>query len=132
MTLITSIYDEIIEYYESVSFEDEAFSSPPDKYIVNGRALEIKSADLDEYYSDFLYQSDNAYILLDDYDRERIKRYLTRNFSYLMNNVLYINMRRFRFRNTYFINYKDAPIIKGILLRSVSQHPRDIIISKQN
>ena len=63
-------------------------------------------------------------------DMETIRNYLTKHFSYLMKNVFYVDMEKYKAGRSFFIYKKDAEIFRVILLRSVSQNQHDIIIRK--
>lgn len=130
--LITEIYNEIIKHYRDLDFQkliEEALKSGSVSTI-NGEKLHFRYS-----VSDALFDQDKAYRQKDtqtdcENDLEKIRRYLTDYFKYLMQNVLCLDMKLFRSGNTYSVNEKDAPIIKEILLRACSHHEKDLIIGK--
>lgn len=64
-------------------------------------------------------------------DIEKINDYLPKYFNYLMKNVFYVDMEKYKAkgsRGSFFIYKKDAEIFRVILLRSVSQNKIDQII----
>ena len=113
--IMTSLYKEIIDYLNNYIPEPIADNE-----------------------DDFTAQRECAYRLYDslddlENDNEKVRRYLTDHFRYLMKNVLYLDMNKYKAkgaRGSYYIFKKDASIIKEILLRSVSHNLNDIIISK--
>ena len=128
--LITRIYDEIIEYYKSHRIIDVYKALSFDITIISNNEI-IDTSDLDMDYYDFLSENELPYV--DNYNEETLKRYLTNNFSYLMKNVLYIDMKQLEAEGQYgsfLIDENDAPIIKEILMRSISQNEKDLIIGK--
>mgnify|MGYP003316228812 CR=1 FL=1 len=89
--LITRIYDEIIEYYKSHRIIDVYKAFSLDITIISNNEI-IDTSDLDMDYYDFLSENELPYV--DNYNEENLKRYLTNNFSYLMKNVLYVDMKQ--------------------------------------
>ena len=115
--IVTRIYDEIIEYYNSIEFEN----------------LELD--DLNDYpYIDTAYRQYDLENQMESINApESLKRYLIKHFAYLMKNVFYLDMKKFKAKGakgSYFVYTKDSPIIKEILLRSVSQNEHDVIIGR--
>lgn len=132
---ISSIYEDIISFYESISPEDIAFSKSDGTHcFVDGKEKELPQNELEESYYDALFENEAPYINSDkinpDNFRSSLKRYLTKNFSYLMKNVLYVDLKQFEAKGSYFIYEKDAPIIISILIRSISHNEKDLIIGK--
>ncbi len=80
-------------------------------------------------------QRDTAYsksVGIDGFE-QYIKRRLTDNFAFLMRNVFYLNLEKFKCKGgkgTFFIDRKDVPVIREILLRSVSDNDNDLIIGR--
>ena len=115
--VITLIYDEIIKMLNAVIFGSK-----------KGIDLDNDDNDIDYAYRNY-YDSDE-YMLNDN---AKVKRKLTDHFRYLMRNVLYLDMEKYKAKGSkgsFFIFKKDAAIIKEILLRSVSQNLNDIIIGR--
>lgn len=143
--IITQIYSEILEYYKTYPQYDDDSPEPTNQIIVNGNAFPIKTTAKDAWeaneqeFQDSLFERDIPYIKEESFNSkdekgyERIRRYLSKHFSYLMRNVLYINMNSIKAEDSngsFFIYQKDAAIIKEILLRSVSQNEMDLIIGQ--
>jgi len=130
--IITGIYTNIIEYYQSQPQEEAVFDNIQDSVmIVNGEKIIFREEDLNKWYFDRLFDSDCAYV--EKFDEDTMRRYLSKHFSYLMKNVFYIELKLFKAKGSkgsFYIYFKDSPIIKEILLRSVSDNKRDIIIRK--
>ena len=128
--IITRIYDEIIEYYSNTDFGAviiEPTISDTNTSIQSDIDVSCDFFETDDAYR--IYVSDD---LIED-SNEKIRRYLTRHFSYLMKNVFYLDTKKYKAKGakgTFFIYKRDYPIIKEILLRSVSQNEHDIIIGK--
>ena len=77
--------------------------------------------------------SEDEYVDLVENELESVMRKVKKNFRYLMRNVLCQKMEDFKLKGTrgsYFIYKKDAPIIKTLLLHSVSENELDAIIRK--
>ena len=143
--IITQIYDEILEYYKTYpQYDDDSFEQT-NQIIVDGEAFPIETMTKDAWeanekeFQDSLFNRDIPYIDEKDFNNkdekgyERVRRYLTKHFSYLMKNVLYIDMNSIKAKGSkgsFFIYKKDAAIIKEILLRSVSQNEMDLIIGQ--
>ena len=143
--IITQIYNEILEYYKSYPQYNDDSSEQTNQIIVDGEArpIETEAKDAleanDKDFQDSLFNRDIPYIdeevfnNKDEKGYERVRRYLTKHFSYLMKNVLYIDMNSIKAKGSkgsFFIYQKDAAIIKEILLRSVSQNKMDMIIGQ--
>lgn len=130
--LITEIYDEIIMHYRDLDYQKLIEEALKFEGVVkkDGEERRIRYS-----VSEALFQQDKAYRKKDtrtdcENDLEKVRRYLTDYFKYLMQNVLCLDMKLFRSGNTYSVNEKDAPIIKEILLRACSHHEKDLIIRK--
>ena len=130
--LITCVYKNIIEYYLSLPQEDAVFEDIQDPVMIaNGEKRIFHEEDINKWYYDHLFETDCAYV--EKINEETMRRYLSKHFSYLMKNVFYINLELFKYKGSkgsFYIYSKDSPIIKEILLRSVSDNERDIIIRK--
>lgn len=66
-------------------------------------------------------------------DIDTIKNYLPKYFKYLMKNVFYVDMEKYKAkgaRGSFFIYKKDAEIFHVILFRSVSRNQHDLIIRR--
>lgn len=63
-------------------------------------------------------------------DLEKIRRYLTRHFRYLMRNVLCCDLKHFKSQRSYRVPSPDYTIILRILQCSVSQNERDRCIGR--
>lgn len=122
--IITGIYTNIIEYYQSQPQEEAVFDNIQDSVmIVNGEEIIFREEDLNKWYFDRLFDSDCAYV--EKFDEDTMRRYLSKHFSYLMKNVFYIELKLFKAKGSkgsFYIYSKDSPIIKEILLRSVSDN----------
>ena len=171
--IITSIYNEIIEYYTNKTFdeleeEDANYKNElnNDIYTNNDKEHVIFTSVKDyveevnnrkDNNSDIIYEIRSSNKITDDLreddvimgrrfayrkhksldkketDIETIRSYLSKYFSYLMKNVFYVDMKKYKAkgsRGSYFIYKKDAEIFRVILFRSVSQNKRDQIIRK--
>lgn len=120
--VVTSLYSEIIEYYNKFELESSMLESELNEYkeydIIDQRMCAYR-----------IYESSNQMYN----DNEKVKRYLTKHFSYLMKNVFYLDMNKFKAKGSkgsFFIYKRDAPVVKEILLRSVSQNEDDVIVSE--
>lgn len=113
--IITNLYKEIIYYMNT--YRPEPIADNEDDFTAQRECAYRKCDSLDDREN----------------DNEKVRRYLTDHFRYLMKNVLYIDMNKYKAkgaRGSYYIYKKDAPIIKEILLRSVSHNLNDIIIGR--
>lgn len=173
--IISSIYNEIIEYYTNKTFDEleeedanyrEEYSndigykydsdkehiifSSVEEYIeeVNNRKnnngdfrCEIRSSNeiSDNLMEDDIFMNRRfAYRKHESLDQketdiETISNYLPKHFRYLMQNVFYVDMKKYKAkgsRGSYFIYKKDAEIFRVILLKSVSQNQHDLIIRR--
>jgi hypothetical protein len=143
--IITKIYNEILEYYKTYPQYYDNYFEQTNQIIVDERAVPIEKTAKDALeanerdFQDLLFSRDIPYINEESFNNkdgkgyERVRRYLTNHFSYLMKNVLYIDMRSIKAegsKGSFFIYQKDASIIKEILLRSVSQNEMDLIIGQ--
>ena len=173
--IITSIYNEIIEYYTNKTYDvleeedanykkelknDIYTNNDSDKEHVTFTSVKDYEKEVNnrkDNKSDVIYEirsssritaacrKDDVFMgrrfayrkhkSLDrkETDIETIRNYLPKYFSYLMKNVFYVDMRKYKAkgsRGSYFIYKKDAEIFRVILFRSVSQNKRDQIIRK--
>lgn len=133
---ITKIYDEIIAYYRDMDYqeliaEDLAQSETVPSFS-ESEAEEVRF--IFQTKEDALFACEEAYRTYTgeqkENDLDKLRRYLTDYFNYLMKYELYIDLNKLKNGRTYYVNEKDAPIIKEILLRACSQHVRDRIIGK--
>ncbi len=142
MIKASELYTEIVDYYRKTDLNDLILGGLIDKdtVIVTGKR---NSLSLD--VQDALIQQDRAYRIYPsrkeidddpkasekkDKDLEKVRRYLTDRFSYLMRFVFCLDLRKYRENGSYAVPAQDAPVIKEILLRSVSEHDFDLIIGK--
>lgn len=130
---LTVIYDDITRYYRNTHHKELIFDALDDTPTIkcNGIVKELNPPDEDEA----LIGQDEAYRIFESDDKkdttlETIRNYLGKHFAYLMQYVFYLNLKQFRMGKTYAIPEQDVPIVKEILLRSVSQHEFDLIIGK--
>lgn len=131
---IARVYDEIVEYYQNLDIRSEIFERV-------GLEIAIETGDGTRHLTGYTTEEDallnhtKAYRIYDSEDQKesdliKLRRYLSSSFSYLMKNVFYLDLSRIRKKRTYYIPEKDYPVIKEILLRSVSQHEFDRIIGE--
>lgn len=173
--IITSIYNEIIEYYTNKTFDELEEEDANYKNELNNDIYTNNDSDKEhaiftsvkdyleevnkrkDNNSDIRYEIRLSNKITDDLreddvimgrrfayrkhksldkketDIETIRSYLSKYFSYLMKNVFYVDMKKYKAkgsRGSYFIYKKDAEIFRVILFRSVSQNKRDQIIRK--
>lgn len=113
--IITSIYNEIIDYYHY--FEPETIGNEEDDII----AFRMSA------YRDF--ESDDKW----ETEVETLKNYLSKHFRFLMKNVFCLDIKNYKAqgsKGSYFVYKKDSLIFKEILLRSVSQNKHDLVIGR--
>lgn len=130
---VTEIYDEIIEYYRKTKYKKlifDALDYTP-TISINGITQALSPPTEEET----LLLQDEAYRIFKSDDKmetdlETTHTYLTKHFAYLMKNVFYLDPRLFRRGRTYAVPEQDVPIVKELLLRSVSQHDFDLIIGR--
>ena len=131
---VTEIYDYIIEYYENTDYKKliSKILNSKSTLISNGKVIiEFDPPDEDEA----LFRQEKAFRIFksDDEmetDLETTRKYLTMHFAYLMKNVFCLDLKLFRMGKTFAVPEQDVPIVKEILLRSVSQHDFDLIIGR--
>ncbi len=113
--IITSIYNEIIDYYHY--FEPETIGNKEDDIIAFRKSA----------YRNF--ESDDKW----ETDAETLKNYLSKHFRFLMKNVFCLDIKNYKAqgaKGSFFVYKKDALIFKEILLRSVSQNKHDLVIGR--
>lgn len=113
--IMTILYDKIIA--DLNNFIPDPIADNEDDFTVQRECAYRKYKSLDDMES----------------DNEKVRRYLTKHFRYLMTNVFYQDMKKYKAKGSkgsFFIFRKDAAIVKEILLRSVSQNTNDIIIGR--
>ena len=131
--LVTEIYDEIITYYRDLNYKALIFDALDDQdaITINGETRLLSPPD----EAEALFFQDEAYYIFESEDQketrlETLRSYLSAHFLYLLKDVFYLEMKKFKKRRTYFVSETDYPIIKEILLRSISQKEQDLIIGK--
>lgn len=124
---VTQVYNEILDYYVATNYMDLIRDDLVDSEI------ETDVPAMSENEALLLCEAPYRIFASEDQKEtsvETLRRYLTTHFSYLMRYVLCVDPKRFKKGNSSFIYDTDYTIIKEILLRSISENDRDLIVGK--
>ena len=130
---LAKIIDDITTYYREHDYLEPVYSDKDfgqESVVVIGNEKRSLGFPTEEEY---LFLREEAFQKYESDDEketalESMQRYLNKNFKYLLRNIFYLDLEQFRIKRKYYIDEANAPVLKEILLRSVSHHERDLIV----